>query len=371
MPFQKKRKSVQASSLQTVSLLVAVLWTVCEEDNAFFNGLVPTSVALGCAVLRELVRNGRLKCKSVVLVFLELGNSSFTYKERLIRMQRAYMQCTGRFPWAYTVVGATACAPTHRGVSSLFYDVLCKMLKRHVGTVSVLRLTLSRPRGLKALHDFVEVLCTCTNTQDLQMDVRKLVMHASCDEVLARKVEAVVHEMKKLKRLSWSGFFREDEMLYISDQEVFIGELPNSIEELRIAGTMTQAMTEANKNAFLFKFGQNTLQNLTLVDLYNYKHKPGDIVYQEHVYTALAHENSKVDRLMLSKDWMQENRMAWGDSMIAVCRQDMCLSAAGSDKVFTVVILHPDAAESAEQVAFVEDTVRAQKLDNVAVETYA
>ncbi len=130
-------------------------------------------------------------------------------------------------------------------------------------------------------------------------------------------------------------------------------------------------MTEANKNALLFKFGQNTLQNLKLVDLYNYEHQPGDNVNQEHVHTALAHENSKVDRLILCKDWMHEPRIAWGDSISAVCRQGVWLSAAGEQKVFTIVILHPDAAESAMQVAFVEGVVRAQKFANVAVETYA
>jgi hypothetical protein len=368
MPSQKKRKI-----WHTAGLFSTVLWSLCEKDNAFFNGILPTSVALGCKVLRELVHSGRLKCKSVLLVFPAVTerNSAFTYNKRLLHMQHAYRQCTGRFPWAYTVVGVTACAPRHRGVSSLFYDVMRKMLRRHVGTVSVLRLTLSRPSQVKALHAFLEVLSTCTNTLDLQMDVRKLVMHASCDECLARKVEAVVCEMKKLRRLSWSGFFEEDDVLYISDQEVLVGQLPNSIEELRMAGTMTQAMTEANKNAFLFKFEQNTLQNLKLVDLYNYEHKAGDHVNQGHVHTALAHENSRVDRLILSKDWMQENRIAWGDSIVAVCRQGMWLSAADSDKVFTVVILQPDAADSAMQVAFVEGAVRARKLGNVAVETYA
>ena len=155
MPWQKKRKRCQ-----TAGLFVTVLWTLCEKDNTFFNGLVPTSVALRCRVLYELVRSGRLKCKSVVVVFpaVTVRNSASTYKERLLHMQRAYRQCTERFPWAYTVVGVSGNAPSHRCVSSLFYDVMRKMLKRHVGTVSVLRLTLSRPRGLKALHDFLEVL---------------------------------------------------------------------------------------------------------------------------------------------------------------------------------------------------------------------
>ena len=54
-----------------------------------------------------------------------------------------------------------------------------------------------------------------------------------------------------------------------------------------------------------------------------------------------------------------------------MCRQGVWLSDAGSHKVFTIVILHPDAAESAAQVAFVEGVVRAQKSGNVAVETYA
>ena len=148
----------------------------------------------GLSVQHSLVDSVR-----VVFPAVTVRNSASTYKERLLHMQRAYRQCTQRFPWAYTVVGVSGSAPSHRCVSSLFYDVMRKMLKRHVGTVSVLRLTLSRPRGLKALHDFLEVLGLCTNTQDLQMDVLKLVMHASCDESLARKVEAVVCGMKTLK----------------------------------------------------------------------------------------------------------------------------------------------------------------------------
>jgi hypothetical protein len=353
-------------------VFVHILSILCQVKASPFDGLFPALVLLGCKTLREIVLDGRLKLRAVVLVFPtiapyydELGQH---YDQEMRDMQLAIKAYKKRYAKVYSVVGVKAAAPTDEAASTRFYRVLSKVLGAHAGTVEVLCLTLTFATRVAVLYKFLDVVRSCENVTNLKMDMTGIISNRLCTQFLARQVESVVQDMQKLLHLSWTGFFYERVMHqteWTPERTLLLHILPESIVSLRLAGQVSYDMNQKNRHALLHKFGHNELQNLVVVDLNAYRHDDHSFT-SLHLYTRLSDVNSNVARVILPAEWTSNFKVMGDVSIESMLSQGKEL--LGTGKRFTVVVSNTNAVEREAQVRYITDIMHAQDKPNVSVE---
>ena len=327
-------------------LFLYMLNILCQGKESPFDGVFCVSGVIVCKALQKLFLSGRLKF-DMVIVFPVPG---LNYKDRLLQMQSAYDKYNIKYANGYTVVGIRATAPNRVRLTSLFYQVVGNMLRAHVGTVEALSLTLAMPLKLAGLHTFLRIVSSCTSVTDMHMDVRDLIGHDSCTVDVARKVETVVANMKKLLSLSWTGFFFELKTYEANDEandEFLLYMIPSSLVSLRLAGTISSFTGKNNRFVLMDMFRNNKLPNLRVVDLNAYREDEVSLDSSAHLLQRLCDKNSIVERIILPAQWTSTLQVSRYLSVAALCGHAKHLML--SNKRLTIVISNTDASTSQAQ----------------------